>query len=153
VHTFINAVLLALLLPAGGAERAGSGPACKAEVQGLKLLTAVQLPGGMVVEGPWRIVHGGELKENATHYVMLATLDHVIERDMVTGEQKVIPFPEPVKLAFEGTNQRDLVERAAQIWCVTVMRAQENQALDRLPSSQGSITRIAALPQAHSRGS
>jgi len=151
MYMFINAVLLALLLPAGGAE-ASSGPACKAEVEGLKLLTVVHLPGGMVVEGPWRIVHGGEVKENQTHYFMLATLDRVIERDMVTGNQKVIPFPEPVNLAFEGSNQRDLIERAAQMWCVTVMRAQENQALDRLPPNQGSITRIAAVPQVRSRG-
>jgi hypothetical protein len=106
----------------------------------------------MVVEGPWRIVHGGELRDDQTHYVMLATLDRVIERDVVTGEQKVIPFPEPVNLAFEGVNQQELIERAAQVWCVTVMRAQENQALDRLPPNQGSITRIAALPRSQPRG-
>jgi hypothetical protein len=152
MYMVINALLLALLLPAGGAEKVRGGPACRAEVQGLKLVTVVQLPGGMVVEGPWRIVHGGEMKDDQTHYVMLASLDHVVERDVVTGEQKLIPFPEPVNLAFEGTSQRELVERAAQIWCVTVMRAQENQALDRLPSNQGSITRIAARPEVAQRG-
>jgi hypothetical protein len=152
MHMVINALLLALVLPGSRVERVSDGPACKAEVQGLKLVTVVQLPGGMVVEGPWRIVHGGEMKADEPHYVMLASLDRVIERDMVTGEQKVIPFPEPVSLAFEGTNQRDMVERAAQIWCVTVMRAHENQAFDRLPPNQGSITRIAALPRREWRG-
>jgi hypothetical protein len=152
MYMFINAMLLALLLPAGGAEKVNDGPSCKAELKGLKLLTAVHLPDGTVVEGPWRIVHGGAMREQQPHYVMLATLDRVIERDVVTGEQKEIPFPEPVNLAFEGTSQHDLVERAAQIWCVTVMRAQENQALDRLPTNQGSITRIAALSRSQPRG-
>jgi hypothetical protein len=152
MYMVISALLLALLLPGRVVETADAGPSCRAEVQGLKLVTVVHLPGGMVVEGPWRIVHGGEMKDDQTHYVMFASLDRVIERDVVTGEQKVIPFPEPVNLAFEGTNQREMVERAAQIWCVTVMRAQENQAFDRLPSNQGGITRIAALPRAAPHG-
>lgn len=151
MYMLINAMLLALMLPAGGADRVTIGPACKAEVAGLDLLTAVHLPGGVVVEGPWRIVRGGEMKSDQAHYVMLATLDRVIERDVVTGEQRVIPFPEPVNLAFEGANQQEMVERAAQVWCVTVMRARENQALDRLPANQGSITRIAALPRSQPR--
>jgi hypothetical protein len=152
MYMFIYALLLALLLPAGGAETVNDGPSCKAEVTGLKLLTAVYLPGVTVIEGPWRIVHGGEMREQQPHYVMRATLDRVIERDAVTGEQKVIPFPEPVNLAFEGASQHELVERAAQIWCVTVMRAQESQALDRLPANQASITRVAMLPRSQSRG-
>jgi hypothetical protein len=151
MHMF-NVMLLAVLLPASGAKGPERGAACRAELHGLKLLTVVQLPGGMVVEGPWRIVLSGEMPKGEAHFVMRAALDRIIERDVVTGVQKVIAFPEPVSLALEGTNQRELVERAAQIWCVTVMRAQENRTLDRLPASQSGRTRIAALPRTQPRG-
>jgi hypothetical protein len=151
MYIFINALLLAVLLPAGGAE-VNDGRSCKAEVKGLKLLTIVHLPGGIVVEGPWEIVHSGEMREQQPHYVMLARLDHVVERDAITGEQKVIPLPAPVNLTFEGTSQHDLVEHAAQIWCVTVMRAREGQALDRPQRSESGITRVVALPRSQPHG-
>jgi hypothetical protein len=38
------------------------------------------------------------------------------------------------------------VRRAARVWCVTVMRAQENRTLDHLGDAQP--TRIAARAQA-----
>lgn len=145
MYMFINALILALLMPPGTPDTAQNGPACRAELKGHDLLTTIDLPGGMTIEGPWRVVHRGEMRGEETHWVMLATLDRVIEKDAISGERTVIPFPEPVSMAFEGTDQRELIHRAAQVWCVTVMRAQENQALDRLsPSQQAAKTRIAA---------
>jgi hypothetical protein len=152
MYMIINALNLAVLVPSGGVERASDGPACRAELEGLNLRTTVELPTGLLIEGPWRVQHGGDMQNGETHFVLVATLDRVIERDVMTGERRVTPFPEPVSMMFEGTDQRTLVQRAANVWCVTVMRAQENQALDRIPANHGSITRIAVLTEPRSRG-
>ena len=146
MYLLISALILALLAPSGSGHQVQDGPACRAQLQGQKLMTTVELPGGVRFDAPWSVVHRGEMKDGQTHFVMVATLDQVIERDPVTGDRKVIPFPQPVSLAFEGPSQDELVQRAARVWCVTVMRAQENQALDRIVPSQRAVTRIAVLP-------
>lgn len=143
MNMFINAMILAVLLPGSGMERVYDGPACRAELKGLDLLTIVELPTGLRVEGPWRVVHTGDMTGGETHFVMFATLDRVIERDPITGSRSITPFPQPVSLAFEGSSQTELVQRAAQVWCVTVMRAQENQALDKLSPERATDTRVA----------
>jgi hypothetical protein len=145
MYMFINALIMALLLPTG-AEQAGNLTACRAELKGVNLLTAVQLPGGVVIEGPWHLKHDGKMQEGRTHFWVIATLDRVIERDAVTGEKRVIPFPEPVTLTYDGTTQEELVHKVTQVWCVTVMRAHENQALDQLPANRSGIMRIVAVP-------
>jgi hypothetical protein len=143
MYMFINALILAVLVPASGTQRYEDGPACRAELKGHDLTTTLELPTGMRVEAPWRIVHTGEVVEGEQVFVMFATLDRVIERNPTTGARSIIPFPEPISLAFEGDSQQEVVQRAAQVWCVTVMRAQENQKLDRLGPSDGNGTRVA----------
>jgi hypothetical protein len=145
MYLFINALILALLVPASGTERAQDGPACKAELTGLDLLTVIEFPTGLTVEGPWKVVHTGDMEDGEARYVMFATLDRVIEKDELTGSRNVVPFPQAVSLAFEGKTQQDLVHRAAQVWCLTVMRAQENQKLQHLDPSSASNARVAAL--------
>jgi hypothetical protein len=145
MYLFINALILALLAPAGGAHMAEAGPACRAELRGMNLLTTIELPSGVAVEGPWRITPSGT-PHGAKRFNVLATLDHVVEKDALTGNRNVIPFPQPVQLAFDGDTQEEVVRRAARVWCVTVMRAQENQSLDQLAEPKGS--RITALPRA-----
>jgi hypothetical protein len=144
MYLFINALILALLVPAGGASVAEAGPTCRAELKGSSLLTVVELPTGVAVEGPWRVMQQqDEAKDH--RFTVLATLDHVIEKDALTGGRNVIPFPQPVRLAFEGNSQEAAVRRAAHVWCVTVMKAQENQKLDHL--AEPVRHRIAALPE------
>lgn len=147
MYLFLNALILALLVPTGGMQKAEPGPACRAELRGVNLLTVLELPSGVVVEAPWQVVHRGKDESRMQRHVVLATLDRVIEKDALTGERRVMPFPEPVRLAFEGETHEALVERAAEMWCVTVMRAQENQSLDRVSPTQAQHTRITALPQ------
>jgi hypothetical protein len=144
MYMFINSLILALLVPIGQTDRAQDGPACHAELAGLDLRTVIEFPTGLKVEGPWRVVHSGELREGEAHYKMFATLDRVVETDGMTGNRNVIPFPEPISLAFEGSTQKDLIHHAAQVWCVTVMRAQENQQLQRLSPDRATQTRVAA---------
>jgi hypothetical protein len=147
MYQFINALILAVLVPASGAQKVEDGPACRAELRGLDLTTTLELPTGMRVEAPWRVVHTGDVEEGRTKFVMFATLDRVIERDPVTGTRSITPFPQPVSLAFEGESQEELVQRAAQVWCVTVMRAQENSELQKLSPSAVRAGRVAVLPQ------
>jgi hypothetical protein len=145
MYMFINALILAFLVPASSADTAENGPACRAHLEGLNLLTIIEFPTGLTVEGPWRVVHTGEQIEDVTQYVMFATLDRIIEKDAISGSRNVIPFPEPVSLAFEGTDQKALIHHAAQVWCVTVMRAQENRKLERLSPHQALNTRVASV--------
>lgn len=136
MHMFFNALILAMLMPIGGQERTQDGPACHAQLTGSELLTSYRLPDGVVMEAPWRIVYHGTMEGGQAHFTMLAVLHHVVEKDVLTGNSRVIPFPEPVRLTFEGTTQKETVQRAAQVWCVTVMRAQENRALDHISPDQ-----------------
>jgi hypothetical protein len=143
MYLFINALILVLLGPASVTNYVEAGPTCRAEIRGLNLITIVELPTGVAVEGPWRITHRSD--EFSEHrFTVLATLDHVVETDAFTGGRNVIPFPQPVRLAFEGDSQKEVVKRAAHVWCVTVMRAQENQMLDHL--AEPTPTRITAVP-------
>ncbi|HSJ26026.1 MAG TPA: hypothetical protein VK929_15215 [Longimicrobiales bacterium] len=150
MYMFINALILALMMPAGAHEKVEDGPACRAQLTGLDLLTTVEFPSGLTVEGPWRVVHNGEINGNEAQYVMYATLDRVIETDDVTGRRNVVPFPQPISLAFEGPTQKELVQHAAHVWCLTVMRAQDNQQLQRLAPRRAIQTRVAAVLAARS---
>lgn len=145
MYMFINVLILTLLVPTGGAYIAEDGPTCRAKLNGRNLLTIVELPTGVAVEGPWRVAQGTD-GLGAKSIVLVATLDHVIETDELTGSRNVIPFPQPVRLAFEGHTREEAAHRAARVWCVTVMRAQENRELDHLP--EAAHRRITAVPRA-----
>lgn len=142
MYLLIHALILALLAPAGFVKVADAGPTCRAEIRGLNLLTTVELPTGVAVEGPWRILHN-DAQLGSNRFTVRATLDHVIETDALTGDRNVIPLPRPVRLSFDGDSQEEVVKRAARVWCVTVMRAQENQMLDHL--DEPSRTRVTAV--------
>lgn len=144
MNMFVNALILALLVPAGGAQKVEDGPACRAELRGTNLLTTVEFPTGLQVEGPWRVVLSEETPE--AELMMFVTLDRIIETDALTGGRNVVPFPEPVSLAFQGETRQEVIQRAAQVWCVTVMRAQENPALQKLSPTQAVNARVAVLP-------
>jgi hypothetical protein len=146
MYLFMNALILAVLVPASGAQKVEDGPACRAELKGLDLTTVLELPTGKRVEAPWRVVHTGDMEDGRTKFVMYATLDRVVERDPVSGARSITPFPQPVSLAFEGETQTEVVQRAAQVWCVTVMRAQENGELQRLSPQAVKAGRVAAVP-------
>jgi hypothetical protein len=147
MYMFINALILAVLVPASGAQRVEDGPACSAELKGQDLTTSLQMPTGMRVEAPWRVVHTGEMVEGKAVFVMFATLDRVVERNPTTGARNIMPFPEPVSMAFEGESQTEVVQRAAQAWCVTVMRAQQNKKLQQLAPQPVLETRVAVESQ------
>jgi hypothetical protein len=150
MNMFINALILALLVPAAAPQKVQDGPACRAELQGMNLMTTLEFPSGRQVDGPWQVIVA-EQTEDGSEHMMLATLDRIIETDALTGERNVVPFPEPVSLAFQAATQRDLLHRAAQVWCVTVMRAQENPALRHMaPRAEAANVRVAALPRADS---
>ncbi|CAN5888292.1 hypothetical protein BH23GEM9_BH23GEM9_01040 [soil metagenome] len=146
MYMFINALLLALLLPAE--NRAEDGPACRAELTGRSLLTTVEFATGLMIEGPWQVLHSGQPRDKAEQYLMVATLDRVIERDMITGGENVIPFAQPLSLSFEGETREQMIQRAARVWCVTIMRARENRSLQQLSPHKTVHTRIAVLPEA-----
>jgi hypothetical protein len=142
---FINVLILALLASNGVSYVAEHGPTCRAELSGQSLLTIVELPTGVAVEGPWRVIQGTD-ELGTKSIVLVATLDHVIETDELTGNRSVIPFPHPVRLAFEGDTRKEAAHRAARVWCATVMRAQENRDLEY--PAEVTQRRITAVPRA-----
>jgi hypothetical protein len=148
MYMLINALIIALLIPAGSPEsvrRAEAGPSCRAVLEGTNLMTTMEFPTGLTVEGPWRVLHTTEAGGDDANVTIYATLDRVIETDELTGGNEVIPFPEPISLSFEGADRSELMQRAAQVWCVTVMRAQQNQRLENLSPNRAFQTRVARL--------
>ncbi len=121
--------MLALAAPAGLlAQNSNNAPACRASLDGDLLTTAISFPDGYAVEGPWR-VYGNRavsLEDGRPGMAMSASLDRIVEVDPATGQRITTPFSEPIQTTFEGQSEEDLVYRAAQIWCLTVLKAQEN---------------------------
>jgi hypothetical protein len=124
MHMLINAVVLAITLPADPAEIARAVPTCTAELDGRTLQTQVEFVDGYVVEGPWRITHAsrGALKNGDEGRIVSAVLDRIVEKDALTGERRTLPFGQGVAITFEGRTPDDLMNRAAELWCATVMR-------------------------------
>jgi hypothetical protein len=152
MYVFVSAMLLAMMVPAAP-QRTGDGPACHAELRGLTLVTTVDLPSRVRVEGPWKLSHAGalDMTNGTAHFRMEAELDRVVQIDAVTGLERETRLGSPVRLVFEGSDQKDLVRRAAQVWCVTVMRAQENHALDQISPMQPKPVKIALAARAETK--
>jgi hypothetical protein len=120
---------LALAVPAPlAAQAGGQAPACRGSLEGDRLTTTIIFPNGYTVEGPWRVSGNRPvaLEDGTRGVAMNASLDRIIEVEPGTGQRVTTPFPEPIETTFDGENEQQLVERAAQIWCLTVIRAQQN---------------------------
>jgi hypothetical protein len=128
MHMLINAVVLSLTLPADPLDIARVVPTCSAQLDGRMLLTQVEFADGYVVEGPWRVLHTRNRTSDsgAAERVMAAVLDRIVERDALTGERRTTPFGQGVAVTFEGASQDDVLRRAADLWCATVMRLGKN---------------------------
>jgi hypothetical protein len=124
MHMLINAVVLAITLPADPAEIARAVPSCTAELDGRVLHTQVEFIDGFVIEGPWRIMHAstGALKNGDRGRIIAAVLDRIVEKDALTGKRRMLPFARGVVVTFEGATPEDLLASAAELWCATVMR-------------------------------
>lgn|SRR5690554_976436 len=127
----INAVaLVALALPAGlSAQQSADAPACRANLDGNQLTTAIEFPDGYAVEAPWNLSwnRAATLENGQQGVAAAAQLDRIVELDPASGQRIVTPFPEPIETKFEGATEDELVYRAAQIWCLTVLKAQEQE--------------------------
>lgn len=124
------AVALALLAPAGlSAQAPADAPACRADLDGNRLTTTIEFSDGYAVEAPWTVNwnRAASLEDGSRGVSAAASLDRIVEVDPATGQRIVTPFPEPIETTFEGRTEEELIYRAAQIWCLTVLRAQEQQ--------------------------
>ena len=128
----INTILvLALAAPAGlSAQEPGNAPACRGSLDGDQLTTTIEFPDGYAVEAPWRVTwdRAASLEDGRRGVVASAKLDRIVEVDPSTGQRVVTPFPDPIETTFDGHSEEELVYRAAQIWCLTVIKAQEQSA-------------------------
>lgn len=123
----IHAWLLVPVCAAGlWAEQPANVTGCRATLNGKELTTVVEFGDGYRVVGPWRVVatRNGPVG-NGNGVLMHATLDRIIEHRPETGRDVTTPFPRPIETRFEGANQNELVTRAAHIWCMTVMKVQQ----------------------------
>lgn len=127
------ASLALVLLPVALSAQAPDGaPACHADLNGSELTTTIEFPNGYVVRGPWQVEwnRAASLDDGSEGVAVGASLDRVVEVDPQTGDRRVTPFPEPIETTFEGQDEKELVYRAAQIWCLTVLKAQEKSNPD-----------------------
>jgi hypothetical protein len=125
----IHAVaLLTLALPARlGAQDPGEAPACRASLDGDQLTTTIEFSDGYAVEAPWQVVwnRSASLEDGSRGVSATAKLDRIVEVRPGSKERVMTPFPEPITTTFEGHSEQELAYRAAQIWCLTVLKAQE----------------------------
>ncbi len=121
----VVAVALVLPVEVGAQQLAEPSPVCRASMDGGQLTTVVQFEDGYTVEGPWQVLqnHAAALDDGAKGIQVGARLDRIVEVNPSTGERQATPFPNPVDVTFEGHTQDELVSRAAQIWCASVMKA------------------------------
>jgi hypothetical protein len=124
MHMLINAVVLAATLPADPAEIARDIPECHAAIEGGMLNTRVEFAGGYAIEGPWRVMHNGraELHDGREGRAISAVLERMVEIDAITGSHRMTEFPQGIAIRFVGHTQDELIEKAAQLWCLAVMR-------------------------------
>lgn len=129
MRSIMQAVAVAaLLLPgaAGAQQMAGRNPVCRASMTGSQLTTVVQFEDGYTVEGPWQVLQNNRavaLEDGGKGLQVGARLDRIVEVDPSTGQRQATPFPSPVNVTFEGHSQDELISRAAQIWCASVLKA------------------------------
>ncbi|HEX6938188.1 MAG TPA: hypothetical protein VF158_02160 [Longimicrobiales bacterium] len=130
---------LALAAPVGlRAQAPGGAPACRADLDGNRLTTIIEFSDGYAVEAPWTVSwnRAASLEDGSPGVAANARLDRIVEVDPRTGQRMVTPFPEPIETTFEGRSEEELIYRAAQIWCLTVLKAQEqNRSGGRSPAS------------------
>ncbi len=122
---------LALAAPAGlSAQAPADAPACRADLDGDRLTTTIEFSDGYAVEAPWSVNwnRSASLEDGSRGVAAAARLDRIVEVDPATGQRVVTPFPEPIQTTFEGRSEEELIYRAAQIWCLTVLKAQEQGA-------------------------
>jgi len=113
-------VAVVLAASALQAQEMEPSPTCRAERNGSALTTRIQYSDGYRVDAPWRIME--DSRAGATSIVR-AVLDRVIEFEPLTSTQQITSLPSAIVVTFRGTSAVDLLEEAANVWCMTVMKA------------------------------
>ncbi len=116
--TTMALVFAAALHAFPGAPAESQDQACRGELHGNELRTTIEFNDGSSLIGPWRIAQVAGSDEHR----VTAVLDRVIEVDQ-RGASQTTPFPHGVAVLFEGRNERDMIDNAAEVWCSTVRRA------------------------------
>jgi len=120
--------LLALAVPSiAGAQGSSNAPACRAALDGDELTTTIEFSDGYAVEAPWQMTwnRAASMEDGRPGVTATARLDRIVEVTPGTGERVMTPFPEPITTTFEGATEQELAYKAAQVWCITVLKAQE----------------------------
>jgi hypothetical protein len=139
------ALLLALVLPVYLAAQSSEAPACRAALDGDLLTTTIEFSDGYSVEAPWHVTwnRSAALEDGRTGVSATARLDRIVEVKPGTKERVMTPFPEPITTKFEGHSEQELAYRAAQVWCLTVLKAQE-QSPNKAGKPAQNSTRVQA---------
>jgi hypothetical protein len=128
-----------VLLMAASSVQAQVGdrtPTCRAERLGEALITRIEYPDGYRVEGPWRITRDTRAGSLST---IQAVLDRIVEFRPLTSTQQMTSLPSAIEMTFRGRSPVALLEEAANVWCVTVMKA-------RASYDYSAVKRRAATP-------
>jgi hypothetical protein len=116
-------VLSFLLVAASAvqAQGAAKSPTCHAVRKGQDLITRIEFPDGYSVEGPW---HVKSLISAGSGSTLTAVLDHIVEsRPFTTGGPQTTALPAAIEISFKGSNMDRILNEAADLWCMTVLRA------------------------------
>jgi hypothetical protein len=102
------------------AQEAQDAATCRAERRGEALITKIEYADGYGVEGPWRVM---EDVRAGTATTVRAVLDRIVETRSFTSRRQMTALPTAIEMTFRGRSIRDLLDEAANVWCLTVMKA------------------------------
>ncbi len=136
MRTFFKLMAVAALAAPAGLRAqltAEHAPLCRASMDGGNLLTVIEFADGSSVAAPWQVLASkpAALDDGARGVRMGARLERIVEVDPA-GRRRSTPFPRPIDVTFEGHDRNELVSNAAQVWCMSVLRARA-EAPDEAP--------------------
>lgn len=144
MQMLLNALLLAVLLPAAPQAAVTDEPSCRAELKGGRLTTSIEFTNGYRLDAPWKVLGSQHLEArgNLKSIVADLLLEALIETDALTGKQLSTTLAEPIRLRLQAPTEPDIVFQAAQTWCTSVIQArQRSTALEGpAPPKPGRIT-------------
>jgi hypothetical protein len=114
------------------AQTPQNAAACRAERRGEALITKIEYADGYSVEGPWRVTEDVRAGRATT---VRAVLDRIVETRPLTSTRHMTALPTAIEMTFRGRSPSDLLDEAANLWCVTVMKARAStRASPRRPN-------------------
>ncbi len=122
---FMNAVLLAILLPAAepntitAVAEVPNAQECVGRLKTDQLSTSVRTADGVTWIAPWQVLEVAPSPEGG--FMVFAVLDRMVRVENDTPV--MLAMPQPLAATIETRTIEEAVETAAGLWCASVVNA------------------------------